>query len=58
MTNTNNLPVAVPFLTERCQALLDLLLNTMEENQVGLSNQDIREEINTFMFAVVTKKKQ
>jgi|APCry1669189665_1035243.scaffolds.fasta_scaffold291381_1 hypothetical protein len=33
-------------------ALLDLMLNTSDKKQLRFSDRDIREEIDTFMFAV------
>lgn len=38
------------FNKSKKQALLDLLLN-MSKNGVVLSDEDIREEVNTFMYA-------
>ena len=33
-------------------ALLDLMLNTSDKKKLRFTDQDIREEIDTFMFAV------
>lgn len=40
------------FLKEKRLALLDLLLNVVDEDGQKLSQEEIRNEINTFMFAV------
>lgn len=34
-------------------ALLDLMLNTSDKEKLSFSDSDIREEIDTFIFAVV-----
>lgn len=40
------------YLTENQLALLDLLITASDDGQV-LSNQDIQDEIDTFMFEVL-----